>query len=448
MATSCLMSQGQLVDYEKSPAQLQLADGATVDSLEWPSWHWRSHAPSAGPACSAIFVPLLSVGGGWNLRKLVATACTSWRDEVQAWRAEVSAVTCSEPCPGLLRLIATTCPRLRRLECDGLGEVALPALRELGEWCERLEELVVDVLPADRSPADAFPTASAVLRTVLETCPGLGLLQLIEGWRLQPPATGDGSNGPPSQLEWWLERPEEHAEAVRSQWPRRWGGAGRCATVARCAQGQATHAATASRDLEPTMASGLFCVPSGLAELELGHADRVDNAVVATLAKSCTRLAHLPLRECPTLTDGVFEPLQEMRSGALRRLCSPAARASHTSRSTMRWCSRPAELRSRGRRSRRCPRTLRRWASLNYRRRPSRTRSPSAWSQPAVVGRSRSALIRVGHLAEMPYVSSRHPKLLTVLKWEKAAPSASCYRPTSRRPSSCGSRTPRRMAPT
>ena len=44
------------------------------------------------------------------------------------------------------------------------------------------------------------------------------------------------------------------------------------------------------------------------------------------------------------------------------------------------------------------------------------------------VGRSRSAQIRLGHNAPMPYVSSRHLRLFPLLVWRSPAPSTEVRR--------------------
>ena len=102
-ASYCLLHNGTLCEYERSPEAIGLADGVELElSDEWPQWHWRAHAPSAGPPTSAVFSPLLSAGGGWSFAALVATVCTAWRDEVRA-----RGVRRSPPFPASSRVTAS-----------------------------------------------------------------------------------------------------------------------------------------------------------------------------------------------------------------------------------------------------------------------------------------------------------------------------------------------------
>ena len=439
-ASYCLLHNGTLCEYERSPEAIGLADGVELElSDEWPQWHWRAHAPSAGPPTSAVFSPLLSAGGGWSFAALVATVCTAWRDEVRAWRSEVSALSGIEPCDGLLRLIASSCPRLRRVEFDGLdrARAVLPALAMMGEACTRIEEVVIEVPSSTADTAVQLrggPSACEVLTTILSYfTSSLKLVWLLEQHRPTSRAAPSSAGGAAAAAA--AENATQGSTEARvgddveaspqepppPEWP--CGGEIPEMVDLHLLHSHSSRLQTLNLQGLDVDTPGLLALTNRLSmlrELGLAGASRVTDEAIGSLCTSCLLLSSLTLRDCTGLTDETFVHIGTLRARALKRLCIAG-------------CS---GLTAEGINSNLLPDGHDGvWGEIiglpghsdsmsAAELAQKSTRHPLQLSEPCIVGRSRSAKIRMGHTAAMPYVSSRHLRMLPVLVWSDGAPAA------------------------
>lgn len=147
-------------------------------------------------------------------------------------------------------------------------------------------------------------------------------------------------------------------------------------------------------------------------------------AVIVDVLISCPQLVELDLSSCPNLTDAVVPAIARLPH--LLRLCIADCPGISTAAITHAW----PEVASRWAAG---------WGSLDWRGdTPIPGVEPPGWFGPppnareialrgshSVVGRTRTADIRIGHNWPMPYISSRHMRLYHWLTWRR--PPASPY---------------------